>query len=74
MKFLLAVSVNHQELREKIIDNLAEIGEQFKIVDTYVRMFPEEDMVEHVCNAHADFLTFLQLSIDWCKENAIGWS
>ena len=72
MKFLLAVSVNHQELREKIVYHLAEIGEHFKIIDSYVRLFPEADMVEHVCGVYDNFNQFLQLSIDWCKENALG--
>ena len=34
MKFLLAVSVNHQELKGKILYHLVEIGEQFKVVDS----------------------------------------
>ena len=72
MKFLLAVSVNDQELKEKIVYHLAEIGEQFKIVDSYVRLFPEMDMVEHVCRVYDCFTTFLQISIKWCKENALG--
>ena len=72
MKFLLAVSVNDQELKERIVYHLAEIGEQFKIVDSYVRLFPEMDMVEHVCGVYDKFTTFLQVSIKWCKENALG--
>ena len=72
MKFLLAVSVNHQELKEKIVYHLTEIGEHFKIIDSYVRLFPEADMVEHVCGVYDNFNQFLQLSIDWCKENALG--
>ena len=72
MKFLLAISVNHQELKEKIVHHMAEIGEHFKIVDSYVRLFPEMDMVEHVCGVYDNFATFLQLSIKWCKENALG--
>lgn len=72
MKFLLAVSVNHQELKEKIVDHLAEIGEQFKIIDGYVRIFPEADMVEQVSGVYDNFTKFLQLSIAWCRENAIG--
>jgi len=74
MKFLLAVSVNDQELKERIVYHLAEIGEQFKIVDSYVRLFPEKDMVEHVCGVYDSFTTFLQVSIKWCKENALGKS
>ncbi|KAL9632750.1 MAG: hypothetical protein Q9164_005123 [Protoblastenia rupestris] len=69
MKFLLAVSVNHQELKEKIVEHLADIGEQFKIIDGYVRLFPEADMVEQVGVVYDNFTKFLQLSIDWCKEN-----
>ena len=72
MKFLLAVSINHQELKGKIVLHLAEIGEQFKIIDSYVRLFPEADMVEHVCAVYDNYTQFLQLSIDWCKENALG--
>ena len=64
MKFLLAVSVNHQELKGKIVHHLAEIGEQFKTVDSYVRLFPEADMVEHVCGVYHNFTEFLQLSIE----------
>lgn len=71
MKFLLAVSVNHQELKGKIVYHLAEIGEQFKIVDSYVRVFPEAAMVEQVCGVYDKFTAFLRLSIDWCKENAL---
>ena len=74
MKFLLAVSVNHQELKEKITEHLADIGEQFKIVDSYVRSFPESEMVDHVIGAYTSFLSFLQLSIDWCRENGFGQS
>lgn len=74
MKFLLAVSVNDQELKERIVYHLAEIGEQFKIVDSYVRLFPEKDMVEHICSVYDNFTTFLQMSIKWCKENALGKS
>lgn len=74
MKFLLAVSVNDQELKERIVYHLAEIGEQFKIVDSYVRLFPEKDMVEHVCGVYDNFTMFLQISIKWCKENALGKS
>ena len=29
-------------------------------------------MVEHVCAVYDNFTQFLQLSIDWCKENALG--
>ena len=72
MKFLLAVSLNHQELKGRIVLHLAEIGEQFKVIDSYVRLFPEADMVEHVCAVYDNFTQFLQLSIDWCKENALG--
>lgn len=72
MKFLIAVSVNHQELKEKIIEHLADIGEQFKIIDSYVRLFPEADMVEQVGGVYDNFTKFLQLSIDWCRENCIG--
>ena len=72
MKFLLAVSVNHQELKGKILYHLAEIGEQFKIVDSYVRLFSEADMVEHVCGVYDNFNQFLRLSIEWCKENTLG--
>lgn len=72
MKFLLAVRVNHQELKGKIVYHLAEIGEQFKIVDSYVRLFPEADMVEQVCGVYDSFTEFLRLSIDWCRENALG--
>ena len=72
MKFLLAVSVNHQELKEKILYHLVEIGEQFKIVESYVKLFPEADMVEQVCGVYDNFTGFLQLSIDWCNENALG--
>lgn len=64
MKFLLAVSVNDQELKGKIVYHLAEIGEQFKIVDSYVRVFPEAAMVEQVCGVYDKFTAFLQLSID----------
>ena len=74
MKFLLAVSINHQELKEKIVYQLGEIGEYFKIIDSYVRLFPEIDMVEHVCGVYEHFNVFLQLSISWCKENALGKS
>lgn len=74
MKFLLVVSVNHQELKERIVYHLAEIGEQFKIVDSYVRLFPEKAMVEHICGVYDNFTTFLQISIKWCKENALGKS
>lgn len=74
MKFLLAVSVNHQELKEKITEHLAEIGEQFKIIDSYIRTFPEHEMVDHVIGAYTSFLSFLQLSIDWCRENGFGQS
>lgn len=72
MKFLLAVSVNHQELKEKIVYHLAEIGEQFKIMDSYVKLFPEADMVEQVCGVYDSFTDFLRLSIEWCQENALG--
>ena len=72
MKFLLAVSVNHQELKGKILYHLAEIGEQFKIVDSYVRLFSEADMVEHVCGVYDNFNQFLRLSIEWCKEHTLG--
>ena len=72
MKFLLAVSLNHQELKGKIVLHLAEIGEQFKIMDSYVKLFPEADMVEHLCAVYDNFTQFLHLSIDWCKENALG--
>ena len=72
MKFLLAVSVNHQELKGKILYHLAEIGEQFKIVDSYVRLFSEADMVEHVYGVYDNFNQFLRLSIEWCKENTLG--
>ncbi len=74
MKFLLAVSVNHQELKEKITEHLADIGEQFKTIDSYVRTFPETEMVDHVIGAYNSFLSFLQLSIDWCRENGFGQS
>lgn len=72
MKFLLAVSVNHQELKGKILHHLAEIGEQFKIMDAYLRLFPEADMVEHICGVYNSFNNFLRLSVAWCKENAFG--
>ena len=72
MKFLLAVSLNHQELKGKIVQHMTEIGEQFKIIDSYVRLFPEADMVEHVCALYNNFTQFLRLSIEWCKENALG--
>ena len=72
MKFLLAVSINHQELKGKIVLHLGEIGEHFKIIDSYVRLFPEADMVEHVCAVYDNYTQFLQLSIDWCKENTLG--
>ncbi|KAG8528827.1 uncharacterized protein KY384_006516 [Bacidia gigantensis] len=72
MKFLLAVSVNHQELKEKIVDHLADIGDQFKIMDGYIRLFPEADMVEQVAGVYDNFIKFLQLSIDWCRENVFG--
>ena len=41
-------------------------------MDSYVRLFSEADMVEHVCAVYDNFTQFLQLSIDWCKENALG--
>ena len=41
-------------------------------MDSYVRLFPEADMVEHVCAVYDNFTHFLQLSIDWYKENALG--
>ena len=63
------MSVNHQELKEKIVYHLAEIGEQFKIVDSYVRLFPEADMVDHVCGVYDNFSEFLRVSIEWCKEH-----
>ena len=72
MKFLLAVSINHQELKAKIVHHFAEIGEQFKIMDSYLRLFPEAEMVEHVCAVYDNFTQFLQLSIDWCRENPVG--
>ena len=72
MKFLLAVSVNHQELKEKIVNHFADIGEQFKIVDHYIRLFPEAEMVEHVTGVYDQFATFLRLSVEWCRENALG--
>ena len=72
MKFLLAVSVNHQELREKVVNHFTDIGEQFNIVDSYIRLFPEAEMVEHVCGVYNQFATFLKLSIEWCRENALG--
>ena len=72
MKFLLAISVNHQELKENIVEHLADIGEQFKIIDGYVRLFPEADMVEQVGAVYDNFIKFLQVSIDWCRENVFG--
>ena len=41
-------------------------------MDSYVKLFPEADMVEQVCGVYDNFTNFLRLSIDWCKENALG--
>ena len=72
MKFLLAVSVNHQELKGKIVNHFADIGEQLEIVDSYIRLFPEAEMVKHVTGVYDQFATFLRLSVEWCRENVFG--
>ena len=54
------------------MQHLSDIGDQFKIVDSYVRLFPEKDMVNQVCGMYEHFNVFLQLSISWCRENVIG--
>lgn len=73
MKFLLTASINHQELKEKFTEHLAEIGEKFATLSSYVRTFPnEETIMGHVLGIYTIFLSVLKLSIDWCRENGFG--
>jgi hypothetical protein len=72
VKFLLVVSVNHQELKEKFVYHLENIGSQFEAMQVFVRLHPDERMVNAVSGAYAEFLKFLELSVSWCGENPIG--
>ena len=73
MKFLLTASINHQELKEKFTEHLAEIGEKFETFSSYVRTFPKEESIrDHVLGIYTIFLSILRLSIDWCRENGFG--
>ncbi|KAI9764201.1 MAG: hypothetical protein M1840_008591 [Geoglossum simile] len=71
VKFLLVVSVNHQELKEKFVYHLENIGSQFEAMQIFVRLHPDERMVNAVSGAYAEFLKFLELSVSWCGENPL---
>jgi|SRR5579862_1252124 len=72
VKFLFVVSVNRQELKEKFAHHLENIGSQFEAMQVFVRLHPDERMVNAVSGAYAEFLKFLELSVSWCGENPIG--
>lgn len=74
MKFLLVVSVNHQELKAQIAYHLGEIGARFQIMECFAQLYPSETMVSNVSGAYSEFLTFLRKSIEWCKEAVLGES
>ncbi|KAH7379760.1 hypothetical protein BKA64DRAFT_686284 [Cadophora sp. MPI-SDFR-AT-0126] len=68
MKFLLVVSVSHQELKAQITYHMGEIGAKFQIMECFVQLYPSDAMVSNVCGAYTEFLAFLRKSIEWCKE------
>ncbi len=72
MKFLLVVSVNHQELKAKITYYMGEIGAQFQIMECFAQLYPSETMVSNVSGAYTEFLVLLRKSIEWCKEAVLG--
>jgi hypothetical protein len=74
IRFLLIMNINAVELKEAVLQKLADIGDQFKVVRCFLGLYPSAEMAEHVCGAYEAFTEFLTEAVKYYQENCISTS
>jgi hypothetical protein len=72
IRFLLLMKINSSELKESVLQKLADIGEQFEVVRCFLGLYPSEVMARHVCGAYEAFTTFLAEAVRYYSECTIS--
>ena len=69
VKIILLVQVNHEELKDKICNNLENIVGKFEIIDHLPDYIPRRNLVIALADAYAYFSTYLAEAVKYYSKN-----
>lgn len=72
VRFLLTAGIKYQKLKEKVEVCLGQIGENFKKISSFSKIYPTEQIVQHVCGAYSEFVKFLENAVRFYKDSKLS--
>ena len=63
LKFLLTARINYRKLKEQVAVHLGDIGEHLGIISALLRLYPLDEMCEHVSGVYTELAKFLAKAI-----------
>lgn len=72
VRFLLTAAIKYQKLKDQVEVYLEKIGDNFKKISSLSKIYPNEQIVDHVGSAYSEFVKFLENAVRYYKDSRLS--
>jgi len=68
LRFLLTAKIRYDKLKEQVVAQIEDMGNSFKKISTLSEIYPKAEIVDRVCGAYSEMVSFLGKAIGFYKN------